>query len=897
MRKSIRRILSSVLTASMLLSSVTVGNVASVFAATGSVETTLPVTVDASNVPLKFDQALTGGEVKISTKFSINDQFGGSGAIITLQYATADGGTKDSTAKFRLNSTKTGEIVLDAERTLVFGNLALSSENTMDFVVDTNTGKFSASVNGSEMATSDACVDANLTAGVAGIKFSAKSPRVITITDVTYSTSGDSVETTTEATTAEATTEATTVEATTEATTNAPVVSGDISIKPEYKLNGDEMVVDYKVTAGAGAGFNNYTLYVTYDPAVLTPVSATDGDITLTVKDATGKDIQLVASNAETINSQIAAQGSTGKVKIAYCVFDKDFSLASGSLPSFTTGGTLFSITYKVTGEVKGGTLGVDAETLNAVSSDKTVQSTPNVTEEDTIIEETPETPDKPVVTDLAITGEEVEAVDGKATVRFNLTNNTAGITNYTVFVKYDPANIKAVSGTADNFKYNTNVVNEQIAYVPVATDTDYPGADGVKTAAELGVLKIAGISETAVTGDVEAFAIDFEVVNPSENGEYPVELTVVAVGDADAQIINCGAVNGLIKVDAVETSTETTTETSTETTTIVTDTTTETTTRRPSSGGGGGGGGGGSVKVTTTTEATTEAVTEDSTEATTNVLVAGEGNELILVTPNGTISLTIPTEKIDGFEGFNDLGNYPWASDSINKLAELGIINGIGNGAYGPGLQCRRADFVILVNRTLGIKVNDLSKNFIDNVDTSKYYYNDVKVGYNAGIIHGYGDDTFKPEQYCTREEMAVMVANTFVWLGGNLDSVDVSINDRYTDVEDIAFWSAKHIAFLTDAGILKGNADGTLLPKNYINRAEMAVMMSRVYDIALAISDKIHAEATTEETTVDGTTVEGSTETTTLEATTTETTTIEETTTVETTVDASTETTTVAE
>lgn len=934
------------------------------------------------------------------------------------------------------------------------------------------------------------------------------------------------VETTTEATTVEVTeattaevtetttveiTEATTAEVPTEATTEAPIAPADnqVVITPEYSIDGDTLTVNYKAELN-NAGFNHYTMFLTFDPAVLTPVSAVDGDIAIAAKDATGADINVAASNADNIAAQFAnvpeagnsdfegadgvkTQAELGKVKVAYCIFDKSFDqAAAGALPEFTSNGTLFTVTYKIndTAALNGTVLGAAIGVLDTVSSDMTVHGTadaivnevtvstssepgtettteapaesgyvyipekdaaadeevyagngvtivavqnmeykpgeaitigdntytgyaqstnvntslvtdPNekaksyrlaymiTASEDVIIKvdhkvssgkgnyilkdvnitgvaedgTTPsgtaaivdsnvnngsesiydtftvelkagETiwvtgqgtnicvfaidaqttgtvdPGEPTtegtteftteeVTGVAIYGDTVTAAGGKATLTFKI-NENPGVTNYLVFVTYDPTDLIATGGTVPSFTYDSNVVNEQVTYAPKATDPDYAGlgADGVKTAAQLGKIKIAGINETNVTGGAVAFTMDFDVLATAA-GSYPVNIEVVAVGNEAGEVITCGSYPGYVVISGGEEPTESTTDSTTEATTDATETTTvesssetttsqvttdaatETTTRRPSqgSGGGGGGGGGGRPQTTTTTEATTEATTD-------------EGQDVVI---NDNTTIKVPTEKDPNFTGFTDLGNYPWAEDSINKLAELGIISGIGDGQYGPALPCRRGDFAILINRTLGVSVTSMTKNFYDNEDQSKYYYNDVRVGYNAGILSGYGDNNYKPEQYCTREEMAVLIAKSYEWLGNDVTSTDLSVNNKYTDVDNISWWSAPYVAYLTDMGVLNGNTDGTLLPQNYINRAEMAVMMAKVYDYALDLYQSMTTtttEATTEETTEDSTA--DSSEETTVDST--EETTVDESST-ETTTEAATETTTVVD
>ena len=286
------------------------------------------------------------------------------------------------------------------------------------------------------------------------------------------------------------------------------------------------------------------------------------------------------------------------------------------------------------------------------------------------------------------------------------------------------------------------------------------------------------------------------------------------------------------------------------------------------SSGGGGGGGGGASVKKTTaattevteeTTEATTSKVVEGSTEATTNQIVISDNGEVKIVTPDGTeVKVNVPKDVVNSDVNFSDLGNYGWAKDYINKLAELGIVTGTEDGIYSPELGCKRGDFAILINRTLGLQVTP-TKNFSDN-EEGKYYYNDVRMGYTAGILSGYGDNTYKPEKYCNRDEMFVLVAKTLEYLGVDVTSTPTSVNNKYNDVADVAWWSAPYLAFLTQEGIVTGSSNGNVEPKKNINRAEMAVMMYKDYEFVKDYVDGLVKDAatttteeTTEETTVD--------------------------------------------
>lgn len=884
LRKSIKRIVSTVLAATMVFTSGVISNVSAIAAPVDSFDVstvaystyTEGFYLDSAN---KFGMLASSANTVVVEK---NNKTFADGATFTGRMKTGgaasvtpDGTTVDARA-LKINAAEACNLTVYAISSSSSADRNVNLCDAKGKVVDTKviTG---VEPEGKIWPVTTFAVPAAgvfyLTTETGGLNFygayADKALNTVTLDPIVIAeaqeiTTDAATEATTDAAT-EATTSAqpateVTTDAATEATTSAPVNNGQISVTPVYKEVENGIDVDYMVSVADGAKFNNYTLFVNFDPAKLTPTTVTDGDIATTVKDAAGKDITLMASNAANITKQLTdvpakndsdftgadgvkTQAQLGQIKVAYCVYDNDFSAAAGNLPAFDKAGKLFTIHFdRAASDINGTTLGVKVGALNAVSADLAVQSSPKSENTETVVDGT-------VDKTFAIAGDTVKSKTGEnATVTFSL-NNNPGVAAVVAIVTFDPTKLELTGGNSDAFGYDKNVIANQMAYVPVVGDPDYAGkADGTTPASKLGIVKLALANKGADVLGNTAFTLNFKVL-ATENGTYPVEIAVSSVANTDGAITEYKTVNGAVVIEngstPVDPTTEVTTDATTEATTdavttevttnketstqATTDATTETTTRRSSSGGGGGGGN--TIKVTTTTEATTEEVSTPS-----------EPEKPIEVKP-GT-SVNPPVNKIDDFKGFEDIDNYPWAKDSINKLAELGIISGIADRTYGPALPCKRGDFAILINRTLGVKVTSTTKNFYDNENQDKYYYNDVLVGYNAGILSGYGDNSYKPEQYCTREEMAVLIAKSFEWLGNDVTSTDLSVNNKYSDVDNISFWSAPYVAYLTDKGIMNGNTDGTLLPKNYINRAEMAVMMSKVYDYALELVNAQRAE-----------------------------------------------------
>ncbi len=96
-------------------------------------------------------------------------------------------------------------------------------------------------------------------------------------------------------------------------------------------------------------------------------------------------------------------------------------------------------------------------------------------------------------------------------------------------------------------------------------------------------------------------------------------------------------------------------------------------------------------------------------------------------------------------------------------------------------------------------------------------------------GIIGGYPDGTFRPENPVTRAEFAKMVARAF--------AIRPAGEPRFSDIDDD--WAKAYITALSEAGIASGYPDGTFGPERHISRAEMVAMLIR----AVKLGDKMES------------------------------------------------------
>ena len=121
--------------------------------------------------------------------------------------------------------------------------------------------------------------------------------------------------------------------------------------------------------------------------------------------------------------------------------------------------------------------------------------------------------------------------------------------------------------------------------------------------------------------------------------------------------------------------------------------------------------------------------------------------------------------EKISGKSNFNDVSKNEWYSDYIGYLSKYGIIKGYSNSTFRPDDNVSRAEFVAMTVRFNSL-FNDVKKGSYTvkytDVATNYWAYSDVAYAKHAGWLNGYADGTFKGDNAITRAEVVTVVNRT---------------------------------------------------------------------------------------------------------------------------------------
>jgi alpha-tubulin suppressor-like RCC1 family protein len=153
-----------------------------------------------------------------------------------------------------------------------------------------------------------------------------------------------------------------------------------------------------------------------------------------------------------------------------------------------------------------------------------------------------------------------------------------------------------------------------------------------------------------------------------------------------------------------------------------------------------------------------------------------------------------------------------------INALVGLGIINGYSDNTFRPNNTLTRAQAAIMIVRAIGLSTEGVSSNFTD-VPPTHAAYKFISAAYQAGIINGYSDGTFRPNANVTRAQIAIMVQRAF-----NVQASGTIIT--FTDVPD-GYAPKRFIETLASQKIVNGYSDGTFKPLNNVTRAQFSTMI----------------------------------------------------------------------
>ena len=194
-------------------------------------------------------------------------------------------------------------------------------------------------------------------------------------------------------------------------------------------------------------------------------------------------------------------------------------------------------------------------------------------------------------------------------------------------------------------------------------------------------------------------------------------------------------------------------------------------------------------------------------------------------VNPGKPSTPTTPDKPTDGFK-FTDVSRNDWFYGDVSYVYENGIMDGVSAETFAPNATLTRGMIVTILYRMENKPAVTGASKFTD-VDANEWYGAPVAWAAGNGIVTGYSETTFGPNDPVTREQLAAILYRYAVYKG--MSAVTLEQNpSRFTDADQISAYAVPAMNWAVGKGLING-ADGKLSPKASATRAQVAAIIHR--------------------------------------------------------------------
>ncbi|AGY57335.1 S-layer homology domain-containing protein [Gloeobacter kilaueensis] len=170
----------------------------------------------------------------------------------------------------------------------------------------------------------------------------------------------------------------------------------------------------------------------------------------------------------------------------------------------------------------------------------------------------------------------------------------------------------------------------------------------------------------------------------------------------------------------------------------------------------------------------------------------------------------------------FNDVSGY-WAEPYVSGLADRNFIGGFPDGTFRPSAPITRAQFAAIAAKAFNLQGSGGNANFND-VTRNYWAANAIAAVSDNGLVTGFPDGTFRPEERITRAQALVILTKAL----GNRYKGSSQALDKYNDVQAVPDWARTSIEKAADAGIIANFPDPAVIaPNKLASRGEVAALM----------------------------------------------------------------------
>ena len=184
----------------------------------------------------------------------------------------------------------------------------------------------------------------------------------------------------------------------------------------------------------------------------------------------------------------------------------------------------------------------------------------------------------------------------------------------------------------------------------------------------------------------------------------------------------------------------------------------------------------------------------------------------------------------------FTDLGMTSWYHDGVHWALENEIMSGYGEGRFGPNDATSRAMIVTMLWRMEGEPEAYGRLDFAD-VELDSWYTPAVRWAVSKGIVNGYSETAFGPNDSATREQLVTILHRFAQYKGADVGIGEDTNILSYSDAAAVSAFAVPAMQWAVGSGIVSGRTSETINPKDTATRAEIATIIMRYREMTAEI------------------------------------------------------------
>ena len=194
--------------------------------------------------------------------------------------------------------------------------------------------------------------------------------------------------------------------------------------------------------------------------------------------------------------------------------------------------------------------------------------------------------------------------------------------------------------------------------------------------------------------------------------------------------------------------------------------------------------------------------------------------NVALATTLAASAVVAVAPTQADAAATFTDVKTSDVHYTSIMNLAERGIVSGYGDGTFRPNNGVTRGQVAKIIAGILELDTKNVNNPNFTDVSTSNEYYGPIAALVEEGIISGYGNGTYGPSNTLTRGQMAKIITNAFELVADNTEN-------PFTDIEKSGF--KEEILALYANEVTTGTTATTYDAASKVTRGQLASFVVR--------------------------------------------------------------------